>query len=252
MIDWQTVPLLGFDVESTGVTPHEDRVVTAALDRHWPARDPLSRTWLINPGIEIPEEAAAVHGITTAHAVEHGEQPWAALVKISDLLVAWMGRGYPVVAFNAAFDFTMLEADLTRHQLSTVDQRLGTLPLGPIIDPSVLDKYVDTYRPGSRTLTATCAEYGVALDNAHAADADARAAVYLTRAIFNRHRDKLGELTLGGIYHAQKHWRKLQMLSLRQYHRREGTAVGDYDYGWPVHTNLGPDPIQAAEQGALL
>lgn len=252
MIDWQRIPLLGYDTETSGVDPHQDRVVTVALDRHWPDRDPDAHTWLLNPGIEIPDEAAAIHGVSTAHAVEHGQDPVEALTQVADKLVTWMGRALPVVAFNAAFDFTMIESDLARRGLPTLTHRLAPKPLGPVLDPNVIDKFADQYRPGSRTLAATCEEYGVTLEDAHTADADARAAVLLTRAIFARHRDKLaGYDTLAGIYRAQAHWRKVQMIGLRNHHRREGKLAGDYDYGWPIHTNPGPDPIQAAEQATL-
>lgn len=252
MIDWANHPLLGYDTETTGVDTSQDRIVTAALDRHWPTLPVETRTWLVNPGVEIPAEAAAIHGITTEHATEHGQDPRDALSGITQRITAWLVRGLPLVAFNAAFDLTLTEADAHRNGIHRITEQLATLPLFPVLDPGVLDKYADPYRPGSRTLVATCAEYDVPLEDAHAAEADARAAVLLTRAVMARHHDLFAPFTLAGLHHAQTKWRQVQVKSLQQHHRREGKAYGSYDYGWPIHTNLGPDLIQAAEQGVLL
>jgi hypothetical protein len=56
-------PLLGFDIESTGVDPFEDRVVTfSMLFSAMIGAEPLVLEWLIDPGVEIAEGATAVHG----------------------------------------------------------------------------------------------------------------------------------------------------------------------------------------------
>ncbi len=47
---------------------------------------------------------------------------------------------------------------------------------------------MDRYRRGKRNLEAVCAEYGVVLDGAHEAAADAQAAVLVACAIAERHR----------------------------------------------------------------
>ncbi len=52
-----------YDTETTGVKPDKDRIVEIA------AFDPvLNKTFvtLVNPGIPIPQEAAAIHGISDA------------------------------------------------------------------------------------------------------------------------------------------------------------------------------------------
>ena len=63
--------MVGFDTETTGVSPTSDRIVTAALIRREGSLV-QTLTWVIDPGVEIPERATAVHGITTAFAREHG------------------------------------------------------------------------------------------------------------------------------------------------------------------------------------
>ncbi|MDR0366186.1 MAG: hypothetical protein LBH68_05095, partial [Bifidobacteriaceae bacterium] len=60
--------LVGFDTETTGVRTEADRIVTAALVCRRADGSREAATWLINPGVEIPAQATAVHGITTAKA----------------------------------------------------------------------------------------------------------------------------------------------------------------------------------------
>ena len=54
---------------------------------------------------------------------------------------------------------------------------------GPVFDPYVIDRVRDPYRRGKRNLGALCKHYGVRLDNAHEATADATAAASLRTAI---------------------------------------------------------------------
>ena len=52
-----------------------------------------------------------------------------------------------------------------------------------MLDAVVLDRHVDRYRKGSRTLAALCAQYGVTIENAHDASADAMASVGVLLAL---------------------------------------------------------------------
>ena len=55
---WTQGPFLGFDTETTGVNTSTDRIVTAALITR-EGGVTTERTWLLNPGVEIPVEAAS-------------------------------------------------------------------------------------------------------------------------------------------------------------------------------------------------
>jgi DNA polymerase-3 subunit epsilon len=251
---WQTMPMLAFDVETTGVDVWSDRIVTACVVEFHEGQRPKSSTWLINPGIDIPAEAAEIHGITTEHAREHGQDPAAALFEVSGQLALWMGHGFPVVAYNAPYDFTMLEAENRRHGLPTLVERLDPLPIGPIIDPLVIDKHVEKFRKGKRQLPVTAKYYGVPLDNAHSADADAAAAVGVARAVLTKHARQFDGLTLGGLHQAQTLWRAEQMTSLRRHFDRQGTEHDGCDGSWPVLPVPAPPvaPDGSERQGALL
>jgi DNA polymerase-3 subunit epsilon len=95
----------------------------------------------------------------------------------------------PVVAYNATFDLTLLAAELRRHGLASMRERLGGGEEGPVIDPYAMDRTVDPFREGKRTLEAVCVEYGVVLGRAHDAAEDALAAVRLAVAIAERYGD---------------------------------------------------------------
>jgi DNA polymerase-3 subunit epsilon len=166
--------MAGFDLETTGVDVETARIVTAcvglATKQGWSARN-----WLLRQDEPIPAEATEIHGITTEYANQCGTDPASSLPEIrDDLYKAWQ-LGMPVVAYNAVFDLTILDRELRRHNLGGLDIR------GPVLDPLVIDKALDRYRKGSRKLIDTCTYYGVALsaDDAHGAEADARAAARL-------------------------------------------------------------------------
>ena len=185
-MSWTDGALLGFDTETTGVDPRRDRVVSVALVER-DASGTRPRTWLVDPGIEIPEGAAAVHGITTEHARAHGRRPVEALEEIGADLAKAFSTGVPVVAFNACYDLTLIEAELRRHGLATVAERVGG-PLRPVIDPLVLDREHDRFRKGKRTLGVLCEVYGVTPDagGLHSADVDVVATLDVLAALVRR------------------------------------------------------------------
>jgi DNA polymerase-3 subunit epsilon len=78
--------LAAFDTESTGVNTESDRIVTACIAHidGTGSGAPVVREWLVDPGIEIPEGAVKVHGITTERARAEGMSPAPAVAEIAD------------------------------------------------------------------------------------------------------------------------------------------------------------------------
>ena len=67
---WDSWDMLGFDLETTGVNVFEDRIVTAALVAIWNEGTRQHTTnYIVDPGIDIPEAATAVHGYTRDRAI---------------------------------------------------------------------------------------------------------------------------------------------------------------------------------------
>lgn len=167
--------LVGFDLETTGLDLSTSRVVTASIVEIDASGDVVtSKDWLVNPGIEIPAEAAAVHGVTTEIAQRDGIEPDQALSEISSTLQSYFRQSISVTAFNAPYDFTILNNELARHGLPRLEAK-------PVIDPLVIDKRFVKFRKGKRTLSILCGHYSIELLNAHQSSADALAAVRLAQ-----------------------------------------------------------------------
>ncbi|KIC57432.1 DNA polymerase III subunit epsilon [Microbacterium hominis] len=251
MQTWQTIPLweedpaaaiaptrparLGwadavgvFDLETTGVDVTSDRIVTAhvgLLDASGTAV--WARSWLADPGIDIPEGATAVHGITTAHARAHGSAAPSVIAEVVSALRDLLDAGIPVVAYNAPFDFSLLKYEALRHGIPPI------LEPSPVIDPLVLDKAHDRFRRGKRTLEAVAAHYAVPLVGAHDAAADAIAAGRVAQALARRFEL---ETPVHELHTRQIGWARAQADSLTEYFIRIGRLDPDdrLDGSWPI------------------
>jgi DNA polymerase-3 subunit epsilon len=231
-MSWHEGRLAAFDVETTGVSPASDRIVTAAVSVVGVGRETVSRYWLVDPGVEIPEGAARVHGITTEMARRDGCAPPEAVEQITALLAEQILAGAPVIAFNARFDLTLLDREARRHGIVPLVDRVG----GPngmlVIDPHVLDKQFDRFRKGKRTLTAVCAHYRVPLTEAHAANADALAAARLAWRLGEASAE-LRALSLRDLHGQQVGWAAEQAASFQDYLRQNG-SVERIEGAWPI------------------
>lgn len=231
-MSWITGPLAAFDLETTGTDVETDRIVTAAVVRLEPdGAVSAERTWLLDPGVAIPEQASAIHGISTRHAREHGDPAPSAVEEITRTVADVLESGTPLVVMNARYDLSMLDRECRRHGLASISERLGVAP-SPVIDPLVIDKHIDKYRRGRRALHALCAHYGVALDDAHDARADAVAAARVIRRLGERH-GPVGTMSLTELQDLQIRAAAAQSASLQEYLRRTNpTAV--VEPAWPV------------------
>lgn len=215
-MSWHTGRMCGFDLESTGVDVENDRIVTACVVHCGGSHETQSRTWLADPGVDIPEEAAAVHGITTERARAEGQMAGEVTQEIAGYLRLTVMSGVPIVAMNAAFDLSMFDRECRRYAVPPLF-RGDDSPL--VIDPRVLDKHVDRYRRGGRTLTDLCAHYGVRLDGAHSADADALAACRVAWRIAEQY-PEIAAMSLAELHQAQIEWAREQAASLADYFAR--------------------------------
>ena len=234
---WAAGPLLGFDTETTGVDPLSDRLVTAALVSRGPrgaqgARSQQVRTWLADPGVEIPSAAAAVHGITTERARAEGRAAAEVLEEVAAALAEAMAQGTPVVVFNASFDLTLMESELSRHGLATLSERLGRVP-APVLDPLVLDRAADRWRKGKRRLGDMCSVYGVRVDEAlHTAEVDVAATLDVLEAIARVH-PTIGHTDLAALQVLQVDAHRAWAESLNRWLARQGRTP-DADPSWPL------------------
>ncbi|MEU0331934.1 3'-5' exonuclease [Streptomyces sp. NPDC006193] len=244
---WHRQLLIGFDLETTGTDPRQARIVTGAVIE---VRDgePLGRReWLADPGVEIPADAVAVHGISSERAAAEGRPADQVADAIAGVLASYWATGVPVVAYNAAFDLTLLSAELRRYGLPSLSDRLGGIPPAPVIDPYTIDRRVDRYRRGKRNLQAVCDEYGVVLDAAHDACADALAAARLASAIAERH-PKIAYLGPAELHRRQVRWYAEWAADFQSFLRGKGDAGAVVDGTWPLRElpDAGPPGSAAA------
>ncbi len=162
--------LLSIDTESTGIDPANDRIVELAAVYFEERAYVSHRQMLLDPGVPIPKEAAQIHGIGDEQV--KGKPSFGAVATnfLRHVDGEAEGAGPPVlVGYNAvAYDIPLLNAELARAGL---ERRL---------DPSLVVDPVIFVRHGlrhmrSRKLTDVCAHFGISLESAHRAAADARA-----------------------------------------------------------------------------
>ncbi|MCZ4557941.1 exonuclease domain-containing protein [Rhodococcus maanshanensis] len=225
MTTWTTAPMCAFDLETTGPNPLDARIVTACIAT---IEGPTftAQNWLLDPEVEIPAGATAVHGITTEHAHEHGMYYDDGLNEIAVALEGAWAAGHTVVAFNASYDLTVMH-----HEYRRVFGETFTTT-GLVVDPFVIDRAIDPYRKGKRTLGVTCDYYGVKLGNAHEAEADAIAAARLAWKLGRQ--PLLAGKSADDLMAWQAHEHAERQLSFANYLRRSGKPAGDVDGSWPI------------------
>lgn len=216
-----------FDVESTGTNVFEDRIVQffgATAD----SQGNLLDTWefFINPGVPVPEEAAAVHGFDDEFLAENGMEPYDALNCIRNLFLS--ERDLTLVAFNANYDVSILDAEMKRHGVS---ESFGSWVANhsKIVDGIVIDRHHDRYRKGKRNLATQATHYGIPFnpDELH----DARADVSLTAKVTVAILEKFGTPTTK----EQAQWYKEWAENFQEYLRRtdpEAEVSGE----WPLRS----------------
>ena len=225
--EWANV-IAVFDTETTGIAPETTRIVSAhisVLNPYGEVEDPTN--WLIDCGIDIPEQATAVHGITTERMRAEGAPAADSIYEILTKLQGFLSAGIGVVAYNAAYDFTILDREAKRYGFDPLE-----LPT-PVIDPLIIDKQVDKYRKGKRTLEAAAAHYGVVLTDAHDASADAIAAGRVAQAIGKKYAADLA-FSATELHDLQVVWAKEQAESYATWRRSQNLPVYPGDGLWPV------------------
>jgi DNA polymerase-3 subunit epsilon len=227
-VNWHENTLVSFDLETTGVDVETARIVTASIVTIDPLAGSIDQAeWLADPGVEIPAEATAVHGITTEMAREAG-RPAAEVCKeiASTLFAAWHAM-HPVIVYNASYDLSLLDRECRRYHGDGVWH-------GSVVDPLVLDKHYDRYRRGSRKLIDTTRHYGIVLSDqdAHGSSADALAAARVAWCLAKRYPELAG-MRLPELHAHQEEWHAEQAAGLQQYFDRKGIRE-HVATEWPV------------------
>ncbi len=170
---WTELPIVVLDFETTGTDSSVDRVIEIGLVGFRGSELEFREALLVQPGIPIPEESRAIHGITDEEL--EGAPSFAdALPRVLALL-----EGRLPVAYNAAFDRGFLLAEVERARGTGALASVAVLPpaLRPDvqwIDPLVWAREILKDQK-SRRLGDVAAHLGIPLEQAHRAAGDAEA-----------------------------------------------------------------------------
>jgi DNA polymerase-3 subunit epsilon len=228
---WSEGPLLGFDLETTGLDPCSDLPVQVALVRSEPGGPGHREVFIVDPGRDIPADAEAVHGISTLRASNDGRPLEQAAAIIHSALRKAQADRVPVVAMNASFDITIAVM---------LFRRFGLEPLAweALVDPLVIDRRLDGARCGKRCLDALCETYGIVLGNPHDAGNDADATLALTRVIAERY-PEIAAYEIGVLTRLQSEWYRSWAVDYDSTCRDNGLpGLGPEEFCWPVREVL--------------
>ena len=171
-----TRPLVVFDLETTGLLPRKDRIIELAAVKVMPDGSEIEKCWLLNPGMPIPADAAAIHGIT-----DEIVKDCPSFKDKADEIWEFF-EGADLGGFNSDhYDIPCLEEEFAR--------------VGRALAPSTR-KHVDVQRiyhkMFPRNLSAAVRHYlGRDHEGAHGAEADARATLEVLKAQMTEHADVL-------------------------------------------------------------
>lgn len=235
---WVDGELLCFDLETTGIDRFFDVPVSFAFVRLTAGQVRERRVAIVDPGRPIPAEATRVHGITDAVARREGMPLHLAVQEIAGCLVDASCRGIPTVGVKLDFDLTMLDVLCQATDGRGLAERGWH---GPVLDALVLDRSVDRFRKGHRTLRDLCLLYGVAIDRAHAADCDAEAAGRVVLSMAARY-EHLARASLAQLHVSQVAWHREWASSFSAWRLSRGfDPLPPCEEEWPVAGRTGAE-----------
>lgn len=169
-----TRPIVFFDLETTGVNIVTDKIVEISILKVFPNGNKESKTWLVNPEMEIPQESINVHGITNEKVVS--EPTFKELASEVNEMIS----DADLAGFNSnRFDIPLLAEELIRVGIE-FDMK----------NRKAIDVQVIFHKKEQRTLSAGYQFYcGKELEGAHGAEADTNATYEILLAQLDKYND---------------------------------------------------------------
>ena len=167
-------PICFFDLETTGIQVSKDRIVEVSILKVFPNGNKESKTWLVNPEMNIPAETTAIHGISNEKVANEPTFKQLAptvyqMIKDSDL-----------AGFNSdRFDIPLLAEEMLRAEIDFDMKNTVTVDVQTIF-----------HKKEQRTLSAGYKFYcNKDLDGAHSAAVDTNATYEILLAQLERYPD---------------------------------------------------------------
>ena len=167
-------PIIFFDLETTGIDTAKDRIVEISMVKINPDGERTVKTRRINPGMHIPAEATAIHGITDDDVKE-----CPSFAQIARSLAQFI-EGCDFGGFNSnRFDLPMLVEEFMRAGVEVDFRRRKFIDVQNIF-----------HKKEQRTLVAAYKFYcDKDLEEAHSAEADTKATYEVLKAQLDRYDD---------------------------------------------------------------
>lgn len=168
------IPLVFFDLETTGVQVAKDRIVEISVFKVYPNGNKESKTWLVNPTVPIPKETTAVHGITNEKVAN--EPTFKELANE----IKQMMEGCDLAGYNSnKFDIPLLAEEFLRVDVDFDFKKIKAVDVQNIF-----------HKLEKRTLTAAYKFYCKKdLENAHSAEADTLATYEILEAQIEKYEE---------------------------------------------------------------
>lgn len=173
-------PLIFFDLETTGINIVKDRIVEISYVKVFPNGKEESKTLRINPGMPIPPESTAIHGITDEDVKD------CPLFKDVAKTLAAQFEGCDLAGFNSnRFDIPLLAEEFLRAGVNIDLSRRKFIDVQTIF-----------HKMEQRTLSAAYKFYcGKSLENAHTASADTMATYEVLKAQLDKYPELENDVT---------------------------------------------------------
>ena len=167
-------PIVFFDLETTGINIATDKIVEISILKVFPNGNKESKTWLVNPEMEIPKESSEIHGITNEKVVAEPT-----FKELADKVNEMIGDA-DLAGFNSnRFDIPLLAEELMRAGID-FDMK----------NRKAIDVQVIFHKKEQRTLGAGYQFYcGKELEGAHGAEADTNATYEILLAQLDKYPD---------------------------------------------------------------
>jgi DNA polymerase III subunit epsilon len=201
-------PIIFIDIEATGADPSRDRIIEIALIKMAPDRSMEERVHRFNPGMRIPSEVIAIHGIT--NELLENEPPFRDLAPALVEFIADCDFG----GFGLArFDVPILIEEFRRCNIEF-----------SAVNRALVDGLAIFHQREKRDLTAAYHFYcRKKLEGAHGARADALASLEVVLAQLDHYNDLPREVDALHLYcHKQDH---RYVDSQRKFIWRDGEAA---------------------------
>lgn len=219
-------PICFFDLEATGTSVTKDRIVEISILKVFPNGNKESKTWLVNPEMQMSDEVIGIHGISNEKVANEPTFKELAhrvldMIKDSDL------GGYN----SNKYDIPLLVEEFLR---AGVDFEMGKRV--------AVDVQNIFHKKEQRTLSAAYRFYcDKELENAHSAEADTMATYEILKSQLDRYADLENDMEKLAEFSNRYRAADFAGFIIYNEHDVEVFSFGKYR-GQPVEEVLSKDP----------